>query len=187
MPLIELHDSRIGEMYNRLGTLEDMYVVATWFQVTNSQSGSITLPNEAKVILDSWPEGVDALVCGIDSFGRPNYEAVYTSGSVEITASLALDPGTGDYTDYALSGTPTGGFPCVVLYAYRVPLKYLDAEKILIEEGIQSTTGGGMPAGGTTGQVLAKLTDADYDTAWINQSGGTGSSVAALAAAWFYH
>lgn len=32
----------------------------------------------------------------------------------------------------------------------------------------------GVPAGGTTGQVLAKKTDADGDTEWIDQSGGSG-------------
>lgn len=33
----------------------------------------------------------------------------------------------------------------------------------------------GIPAGGTTGQVLGKLSDTDYDLGWINQSGGGGS------------
>lgn len=32
----------------------------------------------------------------------------------------------------------------------------------------------GVPAGGTTGQVLAKKTDADGDTEWVDQSGGGG-------------
>lgn len=32
----------------------------------------------------------------------------------------------------------------------------------------------GVPAGGTTGQVLAKKTDADGDTEWVDQSGGSG-------------
>ena len=32
----------------------------------------------------------------------------------------------------------------------------------------------GIPAGGTTGQVLKKVSDTDYDVAWGNQSGGGG-------------
>ena len=32
------------------------------------------------------------------------------------------------------------------------------------------------PAGGTTGQVLAKKSDADFDTEWVPQSGGGGTS-----------
>lgn len=31
---------------------------------------------------------------------------------------------------------------------------------------------GNVPSGGTTGQVLAKASNANYDTEWINQSGG---------------
>lgn len=32
----------------------------------------------------------------------------------------------------------------------------------------------GIPAGGSAGQVLAKASDADYDTEWVNQQGGGG-------------
>ena len=35
---------------------------------------------------------------------------------------------------------------------------------------------GELPAGGSTGQVLAKQTDSDYDTHWVNQSGGGGTN-----------
>jgi hypothetical protein len=35
--------------------------------------------------------------------------------------------------------------------------------------------GVGVPAGGTTGQVLAKINGTDYNTEWVNQSGGGGS------------
>lgn len=40
-------------------------------------------------------------------------------------------------------------------------------------KGDKGDTGIGIPTGGTTGQVLAKASDADYDTEWVNQSGGT--------------
>lgn len=36
-------------------------------------------------------------------------------------------------------------------------------------------TGGNVPAGGTTGQVLTKRTDADYDTEWTTPQGGGGA------------
>ena len=32
--------------------------------------------------------------------------------------------------------------------------------------------GTGVPAGGTTGQVLAKNSNTDYDTTWVNGGGG---------------
>jgi len=41
--------------------------------------------------------------------------------------------------------------------------------------GPQGDPGEGVPVGGTTGQVLAKATDSDYDTEWVDQSGGGGT------------
>lgn len=46
------------------------------------------------------------------------------------------------------------------------------------EQGIQGPAGQdgvGIPAGGTTGQVLAKASNTDYDTEWVDQTGGGGS------------
>ena len=40
----------------------------------------------------------------------------------------------------------------------------------------QSIAGPGVPAGGTAGQVLAKKSGTDYDTEWVNQSGGGSTS-----------
>lgn len=37
-----------------------------------------------------------------------------------------------------------------------------------------------VPVGGTTGQVLAKASNADYDTVWVNQTGGGGGGTSAL-------
>ena len=38
--------------------------------------------------------------------------------------------------------------------------------------GPEGPAGPGVPAGGTAGQVLAKKSGTDYDTEWVNQSGG---------------
>lgn len=47
------------------------------------------------------------------------------------------------------------------------------------EQGEPGTGGGGqgVPTGGTTGQVLAKASDSDYDTQWVDVEGGTTTSV----------
>ena len=51
------------------------------------------------------------------------------------------------------------------------------------QQGIQGITGDtgpagqGVPVGGTTGQVLTKLSATNYDTAWQTPSGGGGSNV----------
>lgn len=42
--------------------------------------------------------------------------------------------------------------------------------------GPQGPAGQGVPAGGTTGQVLAKSSNNDYETEWIDQTGGGGGS-----------
>lgn len=51
--------------------------------------------------------------------------------------------------------------------------------------GVQETTGQagaagvGVPSGGTTGQVLKKASNTDYDTEWADESGGGGSGASA--------
>jgi hypothetical protein len=42
-------------------------------------------------------------------------------------------------------------------------------------DGNTGLNGIGVPTGGTTGQVLAKSSDTDYDTEWVNDGGGGGS------------
>jgi hypothetical protein len=42
--------------------------------------------------------------------------------------------------------------------------------------GVPGTPGVGVPTGGATGQVLAKASATDFDTTWVNQSGGGGGS-----------
>lgn len=43
--------------------------------------------------------------------------------------------------------------------------------------GADGAPGVGVASGGTTGQVLAKKSNADYDTEWVNQGGGGGGAV----------
>lgn len=45
-------------------------------------------------------------------------------------------------------------------------------------QGPIGPAGEGVPAGGSAGQVLAKKSADDYDTEWVNQTGGSGGSVA---------
>lgn len=43
------------------------------------------------------------------------------------------------------------------------------------DDGEQGVAGFGLITGGSTGQVLAKKTNEDYDTEWVDQTGGTGN------------
>lgn len=49
------------------------------------------------------------------------------------------------------------------------------ASSALMIPGPQGPAGQGVPTGGTIGQVLAKASGTDYDTEWVNQSGGGGT------------
>ena len=42
--------------------------------------------------------------------------------------------------------------------------------------GAKGDPGEGVPAGGTTGQVMKKKSNADYDTEWADESGGSGGA-----------
>lgn len=44
-------------------------------------------------------------------------------------------------------------------------------------QGPQGDAGVGVPVGGTTGQVLAKASNTNYDTEWVAQTGGGGSGI----------
>lgn len=44
-------------------------------------------------------------------------------------------------------------------------------------QGLPGPTGPGVPTGGTTGQVLSKTGDGDYETAWKDATGGGGSVI----------
>lgn len=50
---------------------------------------------------------------------------------------------------------------------------------IVVAEGMgpAGPQGPGVPLGGTTGQVLAKVSNTDNDTDWVDQSGGAGAAV----------
>ena len=43
-------------------------------------------------------------------------------------------------------------------------------------QGPQGIPGVGIPTGGTAGQILSKNSDADYDTRWIDNTGGSGGT-----------
>jgi hypothetical protein len=56
-----------------------------------------------------------------------------------------------------------------------VPEVVIDAPApVVLEVSAVGTPGPGVPAGGTTGQVLAKASNADRDTEWVTGGGGGG-------------
>ena len=47
-------------------------------------------------------------------------------------------------------------------------------------QGETGATGAGVPTGGTTGQVLAKVDGTDYNTTWVDASTGSGTDAATV-------
>lgn len=64
--------------------------------------------------------------------------------------------------------------------AFKVTVNESQQSLVIRASGTQGAAGVGVPAGGTTGQVLAKNSNTDYDTEWINQTGGGSSTFIAL-------
>lgn len=78
----------------------------------------------------------------------------------------------------SVSGTDTGepGTPAIVessSTAEGIALRFTIPRGA---DGSDGTPGVGVPAGGTAGQVLAKVDGTDYNTQWVDQTGGGGSS-----------
>ena len=128
---------------------------------------------------------------GIDSISRidsTNYEATFNTVdtglvTVETSADVHFGAGVAKKIDFD--------------FKYEVPTDYYtqDETDAVIEAAIESIPSGpagpGVAEGGTTGQILAKKSDADYDTEWITNTvthgipagGNTGQVLCKLSAA----
>lgn len=103
------------------------------------------------------PAGSDATVTnsGTDTdpilnFGIPQGVAGQDGVSPEVTITTITDGHTVTITD---KDHPTG-------------------QSFNVMDGQDGAPGVGVPSGGTTGQVLKKVSGTDYDTEWANESGG---------------
>lgn len=66
-------------------------------------------------------------------------------------------------------------------------VEVISQPKIVVEvltAGAQGPAGAGLSPGGTTGQVLAKVSDTDFDTQWVNPANDTALTWDYLAANW---
>lgn len=106
-----------------------------------------------------------------------------------IAAQAAAASTKGDKGDKGDTGTTGATGPAVQLQATTISIqwKYTSSatwnDLIALSEltgpagvdGADGTNGVGIPVGGTTGQILAKNSTTDYDTEWIDQTGGGGT------------
>ena len=92
---------------------------------------------------------------------------------------LGLESDTGNYKigngADAWQSLPYGGVDGASAYDVAVQNGFVGTEQDWLNS-LQGADGVGVPAGGNEGQVLAKNSNNDYDTIWVDQSGGGGGS-----------
>lgn len=143
-----------------LEELSDNYVPCVRFELVSTDPGTLAPPSKYKIIQRTWTEGIGALVSSLGSDGYPDYNVVNDSGGTPIIASLSQNPSYGDYRDYDLSGTPSGGWTVAIVYGCFVPLDSLGEDQNILLDGSGGAGGGG---GGITDHgALTGLGDDDH-------------------------
>lgn len=123
------------------------------------------------------PEGVG--IVSIDKTATvglvDTYTVTYTDGD---TDTFTVTNGAEGVGIVSIEKTATVG----LVDTYTITLSDGNTYDFTVTNG---SGGSGVPEGGTTGQVLAKKSDADGDVEWVNQSGGSdfSSEIASLSAA----
>ena len=152
--------------------LGEQYVKDTWFAIVDGQTGSIgsaadNIASTAEYKPDEWPDGVDAIVCGLDGSNRPGFVPVYDASGNEINVSSFTTAGASG-GDYTLSHTPTGDVAFV--FRYRVQRRFYDESKSLGDfdveglkvEDIQGTENQ-ITVDSVNGQIIISLPSAILD------------------------
>jgi hypothetical protein len=105
----------------RVTILEDNEYKITYWTPISTDSGTITKPTNSTILLDSFMEGVDALVETIVN-GQPSGFSPTTSGGAYVTVSSFDSAG-----NYTLSDTPSS-FDVALLYVIKI--KAIDLQNI---------------------------------------------------------
>lgn len=135
-----------------------------YYVPTVSEDGNLSwVPSD-----ESMPAVPEVNIAGAD--GKPGKDGVSPTVTIESTtdgAMITIVDATGSTTATLKNGEPGKDG--------------IDGESGPAGEqgpmGPQGETGEGVPAGGSAGQVLAKKSDTDYDTEWVDQTGGASSAV----------
>lgn len=96
--------------------------------------------------------------------------------------TYSWDNSTAPIVTYVVSGDPTSGISSI---SWNFPAS--TNGYVIISGNTNTITpggGGNVPAGGAAAQVLAKVDGTDFNTHWVNQTGGGGDITSANFGAW---
>jgi hypothetical protein len=99
---------------NQLNTLVNNEYKVVYFAEINTATGAITIPTGATILLDQFPNGVDAFASEIDSNGQPT--GIFPKTSLGVDVDVATFDALGNYT---LTGTPSA-FPIALIYVLKI-------------------------------------------------------------------
>lgn len=120
-------------------------------------------------------EGTEGQISGLVEALEDAIEQIDEIKEVDIIAGVGLDGGgpLGDApADITIDHADSTVVPDTYGSSTLIPVITVDQQGHIT--GVTEEAVEGVPAGGTTGQVLGKVSDTDYDVNWINQSGGGG-------------
>lgn len=89
-----------------------------------------------------------------------------------------IGDGVTAWNDLSFSGGGADGADGLSAYEIAVNSGFVGTEQEWLNSlvGSDGTNGVGVPVGGTTGQVLKKTSNTDYDTVWADETGGGGQT-----------
>lgn len=130
------------------------------------------------------PEGAEVVLNGRKQDGNVfAYHGTVSNNRITVDCHVQITPVPGEvFCELSImSGTKTVGTANFIIDVEQAPKtnddviseSALDAYGEILDE-IATVTGHMVPAGGSSGQVLAKLSGDDYDTGWVTGGGGGG-------------
>jgi len=117
---------------------------------------------------------------GVETLIRDEYSDPFTDSTPVQQGWMSATPNTGVLlaTDRLVTKVYvqrySGGGSGTVVTTYWEGTAHASQIQTTITTGAQGPAGPGVAAGGTSGQVLSKKTNADYDTQWVAAGGGGG-------------
>jgi len=114
------------------------------------------------------------------SWGSPICNLKGISGDSILSCVGIPSPLLGNDGNFCISLT-TSFQPWVMLYGPKTEGVWINPVRLTGlngTNGTDGTDGVGIPVGGTAAQVLSKIDNTDYNTQWVNQSGGGAASPA---------